>query len=147
MKIPSKEELLEHKYLKKHKAVLKNDVYWSSTRRGNVVGVVAGSFAALIPMPFQMLLAVPLCLKLKGNIILAIIMVWLTNPITMPFIVYGQYLLGAEVLGIQAVGNNMADILNSVKPLAIGVLITLIIIPPIAGMVAYKCYKAGESKN
>ncbi len=50
-------------------------------------------------MPFQMLAVLACTPLLKFNVPLAISMVWLSNPITMPFMYYIEYLTGALLLG------------------------------------------------
>ena len=57
-------------------------------------GVAVGLFWAFIPMPFQMVPATMFCWLLGGNLPLAILCVWITNPITVGPILYFEYLLG-----------------------------------------------------
>jgi uncharacterized protein (DUF2062 family) len=137
MRLPTKEEILKNSYLKKYSYSLKNEVYWKRTRRGNTVGAATGAFAALLPIPFQMVVAVPLCIKFKGNIPISLILVWVTNPITMPFILYAQYLLGSYLLGTEMDGEIMEVIANSIYPLLVGAGITSVIGSVLAGYIAY----------
>ena len=59
---------------------------WHFNRRTLAKGVAVGFFCAFIPVPFQMLLAILGALIFKTNLPLAILAVWITNPITMPAI-------------------------------------------------------------
>jgi uncharacterized protein (DUF2062 family) len=68
-------------------------------RRSVSKGIAIGLFIAFIPMPFQMVLIVALFPFFRFNIPLAFIMVWLSNPITMPFMYYLEYLTGSMILG------------------------------------------------
>jgi hypothetical protein len=51
-------------------------------------------------MPFQMLLAAPSAIIFSANLPVAVALVWITNPITMPPIFYACYKLGAWILGV-----------------------------------------------
>ncbi|HRE32674.1 MAG TPA: DUF2062 domain-containing protein, partial [Candidatus Berkiella sp.] len=62
------------------------------------MGFSAGLFAALMPLPFQMLLAAALSIILRGNLPIAVALTWVTNPVTTPPIAYFCYLVGTFVL-------------------------------------------------
>jgi len=53
----------------------------------------------MMPMPFQMIPAGISAFFMRVNIPAAISSVWITNPITFPFVVYWQYRLGYELTG------------------------------------------------
>lgn len=74
--------------------------YLSASRKAVAKGIAIGLFIAFIPIPTQMLLVVALIPFLRFNVPLALIMVWLTNPITMPFVYYVEYLTGSYMLGM-----------------------------------------------
>lgn len=80
--------------------------YLSINRKTVANAMMVGLFFAMIPMPMQMV-AVVLCVPfLKFNVPLGVSLVWITNPVTMPIIFYGEYLLGNLLLfrdGIQDV--------------------------------------------
>ncbi len=59
-----------------------------------------GLFCAFIPLPFQMLIAVALALLTRAHIAISVLLVWVSNPITMPPIFYFCYLVGREILGL-----------------------------------------------
>lgn len=58
-----------------------------------------GVFTSFLPLPGQMVIAALLALWLRCNLPLSIILVWISNPITMPAIFYSTYKLGAWILG------------------------------------------------
>ncbi len=60
--------------------------------------VMVGLFIAMIPMPMQMLAVVLISLFFRFNVPIAISLVWVTNPFTMPFIYYIEYLTGNFLL-------------------------------------------------
>lgn len=72
--------------------------YLSVNRKTIANAMLIGMFFAMMPMPMQML-AVLLCVPfIKFNVPLSLTMVWISNPFTMPFIFYGEYLLGNLIL-------------------------------------------------
>lgn len=76
-------------------------VQWnrSSVTRGTATGM----FWAFIPIPFQMIPAILFCWLLRGNLAVAIVIVWLSNPLTLAPIIYLEYRIGELILaGIAA---------------------------------------------
>lgn len=83
-------------------------------------GVFIGLFIAMIPMPAQMLAVFAFTFLGKFNFPIAIAMCWITNPVTMPFIYYFQYMTGQFLLGMDPIdiqislewfNNNFKDIM------------------------------------
>lgn len=73
--------------------------YFSVNRRMVTRGVAVGLFWGFIPMPMQMLAVMATTPFLRFNVPIAISMVWLSNPITMPPMYYMEYLTGNFLLG------------------------------------------------
>ena len=73
--------------------------YLSINRRTVTRGVAIGVFWAFIPMPMQMLAVMATTPLLRFNVPIAISMVWLSNPFTMPPMYYMEYLTGNFILG------------------------------------------------
>lgn len=73
--------------------------YLSVNRRMITRGVAVGLFWAFIPMPMQMLAVIATTPFIRFNVPIAISMVWLSNPLTMPFMYYMEYLTGNFLLG------------------------------------------------
>ncbi|BFM48172.1 DUF2062 domain-containing protein [Marinomonas sp. THO17] len=100
--IPNPEKLKENKAL----ALLGSQIYeanlWHLNRRSVARAFFNGLFWAFIPMPFQMLAAAMFAIPLRANIPLSIALVWITNPITMPFVFYFNYKVGSLILGIES---------------------------------------------
>lgn len=65
-------------------------------------GMAIGMFWAFIPMPLQMIPASIFCWLIHGNLPIALVCVWLTNPITLPPILLLEYRIGEWVLQLLA---------------------------------------------
>jgi len=79
--------------------------YLSINRKSISRGVLIGLFWGFIPMPMQMLAVLAVTPFLKFNVPIAITMVWLSNPITMPFMYYMEYQTGNFILGSEGLDN------------------------------------------
>ncbi len=97
--IPSPEKLKNNRLL----GLLGSQIYqanlWHLSRKSVCRGFFNGLFWAFIPMPFQMFASALLAIPLKANIPLSFALVWITNPITMPFVFYFNYKVGSLILG------------------------------------------------
>lgn len=76
--------------------------YLSVNRKSITRGLLVGIFWAFIPMPFQMLAVLLITPFFKFNVPIAMAAVWLSNPVTMPFMYYVEYLTGNFILGKEA---------------------------------------------
>ena len=79
--------------------------YLSINRKSISTGLLIGIFWAFIPMPMQMVAVLSLTPFIKFNVPIAISMVWLSNPITMPFMYYMEYQTGNFLLGNESLNN------------------------------------------
>jgi len=75
---------------------------WHINRRSVVRAIAIGLFTAFMPVPVQMLVAAALAIIFAAYLPIAVILVWITNPITMPVFFYWAYRLGAYLLDVQA---------------------------------------------
>lgn len=73
--------------------------FWNLNRSSVSRGVAIGLFWAFMPLPFQMVFSTATAFLIRGNVAIAVTMVWITNPLTMPPIYYACYKLGAFVMG------------------------------------------------
>jgi hypothetical protein len=77
--------------------------YLAVNRRMITRGVAIGLFWGFIPMPMQMLAVMATTPFFRFNVPIAISMVWLSNPITMPPLYYIEYLTGNFLLGREGI--------------------------------------------
>ncbi len=79
--------------------------YLAVNRRMITRGVAVGLFWGFIPMPMQMLAVMATTPFFRFNVPIAISMVWLSNPITMPPMYYIEYLTGNFLLGREGIAD------------------------------------------
>jgi len=71
------------------------------------VAAFVGIFVCFLPIPGQMILAATMALLLRCNLPLSIMLVWISNPITIPPIFYATYKLGSWMLGTPPIDFNI----------------------------------------
>jgi len=97
--LPDPHQLRSHKNLRFLGDLLHDPRLWHFSRRSTVRGLAAGMFFAFVPVPWQMLLAATAAALLRFNMPVAVAMVWITNPLTIPPIAFVNYRFGAWLLG------------------------------------------------
>lgn len=95
---PNSQDLKKHKQLQWLGKFLHISSLWAFNRRTISRAFAVGLFAAFIPMPFQMILAATGAVIFSANLPIAVALVWITNPITIPPIFYALYKLGSWLL-------------------------------------------------
>lgn len=96
--LPRSSELHDHPLLQLFGCLLHNPDLWYFNRNSVAGAVSVGLFVAFVPLPFQMVLAAAAAMALGCNLPIAIVMVWVTNPLTMAPIFFAAYKLGAWLL-------------------------------------------------
>ncbi|MDR2033878.1 MAG: DUF2062 domain-containing protein [Helicobacteraceae bacterium] len=120
--------------------------YWEPSRKTIAKGFAIGGFWAMIPMPWQMVPSGLCAVFLRANIPLALLGVWITNPITHPFIIVFQLWLGEWVLNapsslsiLQSEGV-LALIKHAPAPIITGALLSAVVWSALSYFVARFCY-------
>lgn len=144
--LPDPAKMKAHKSLRHMGDWLHDENLWHLNRRSVSGGVAAGLFWALIPIPAQMVAAALTAIWLRINFPISVVLVWITNPFTMPPIFYFNYLVGTWLLGkpdrvgefhlsVEWMGNELANIW---KPLYLGSLI----VAAVAACLGYSLMRA-----
>lgn len=97
--LPDHHKIKNQKSLKIFGTLLHDPNLWHLNRKSVSGAFALGLFNAFIPVPFQMWLSAAGAILFRVNLPIAVVIVWLTNPFTIPPIFFGCYLLGAFVLG------------------------------------------------
>lgn len=96
--LPNKDYFLKYRTLRLIRPLLEEPAYWRLSRNNVARSFLIGLFFACIPLPLQTILSAVLAVRFRANIALAILLVWVSNPITMPPLFYFTYRLGAFIL-------------------------------------------------
>ncbi|MGB0832961.1 MAG: DUF2062 domain-containing protein [Psychrobium sp.] len=97
--MPDHEKIRDHKHLRYLGSRLHDPNLWHLNRRGASGAFAVGLFFAWMPIPMQMLFAAIFAVIFRVNLPLSVVLVWISNPLTMPPMFYGAYLLGVKILG------------------------------------------------
>lgn len=95
---PDPATLKKHRFLSLFGSLLHDPNLWHLNRRSVAGAFFWGLFWASIPIPLQMAAAAASAILCRINLPIAVALVWLTNPFTMPPVFYFNYLVGSWVL-------------------------------------------------
>jgi uncharacterized protein (DUF2062 family) len=144
--IPRKKQLSGTWLHKKLGDKLLKSEYWEPSKESIAKGFAIGSFWAMIPMPWQMIPSGICAVFLRANIPLALLGVWVTNPITHPFVMVfqlmvGEWLLNApSSLSVLQEEGFMALLRHAPAPFITGVLFCAVIWTIVGYFLARFCY-------
>jgi hypothetical protein len=139
--MPQFAALKDHPKLKFFGRLLHDPRLWHFNRHSLAGGMGIGLFAAFLPMPLQMFLAAALSIFFRVNLPLAVSLVWISNPFTMPPIIYVAYQLGAWVLGenVQAMEFSLSSewVLNTLSQAWLPFIVGSFMLSILSGIVGY----------
>ena len=104
--LPNPQTIKENKALKIFGHWLHEPALWHLSRRSVAGAFAVGLFCAWIPVPFQMVLAAGAAIWFRTNLPLSVVIVWITNPITIPPMFYFAYSVGTWIVGEPATDFN-----------------------------------------
>jgi uncharacterized protein (DUF2062 family) len=90
-----------------------NRALWIPCRDTVASGLAIGLFFSMMLMPFQMIPATLIAMRLRANVPFAIAACWVTNPVTTPAVLFGQFALGHWLR--DALGVPMPEFLTKVQ--------------------------------
>jgi uncharacterized protein (DUF2062 family) len=95
---PNPKELKQNKLL----GILGDRLYrpslWHLNRHSVAKAFAIGLFCAWLPLPFQTIIAATLAVYFSAHLPLSVVLVFITNPITIPPMFYFAYWLGNKLL-------------------------------------------------
>ncbi|MGM0476855.1 MAG: DUF2062 domain-containing protein [Pseudomonadota bacterium] len=96
--MPEAHTITGHRHLRFFGDLLADPNLFHLNRRSVAGAVALGLFIAFIPMPFQMIAAAAVAILIRVNLPIAVVMVWVSNPLTLPPLLVTGYRLGKWVL-------------------------------------------------
>jgi len=98
--MPDHEKIRSNKQLNKVFGTLLHDPNLLHLNRRSVsMAFFVGLFMAFVPLPSQMIMAAAVAIFIRCNLPIAVGLVWVSNPITMPPFFYFAYKVGTWILG------------------------------------------------
>lgn len=88
----------DHKLTRVFGRLLHAPNLWHLNRHSVAWGVSIGLFMAFVPLPIQTLLAAGAAILLGANLPVAVVVVWISNPITVAPMFFAAYKVGAWLL-------------------------------------------------
>lgn len=105
--IPNPKTIHDNRYLGIFGTLLHDPNLWHLNRRSVSGGVAIGLFVMYSPILTHSLIAAGLAILLRVNLPIAVALVWITNPFTIPPMFYFAYVVGCWILGHPAAGFNI----------------------------------------
>lgn len=100
--LPHPDNIKDNRFLRIFGPVIHEAQLWHLTRHSVSKAFFVGLFCAFWPIPFQMVVAAGLAITVRANLPLSVALVWITNPVTMPFLFGLAYFVGVFALGTEA---------------------------------------------
>lgn len=97
--MPDHHAIRNHRRLQCFGKLLHNPGLWHLNRHSVAGGFFIGLVTAFVPLPFQMVIAAAGAIAFHVNLPIAVALVWVTNPLTMPPMFYFAYKVGAWMMG------------------------------------------------
>lgn len=91
---PNRHRIINHPMIRPVGRYLSNPNLWHMNRRSVSGAVALGLFIAFLPIPAQMLVAAMGAILLRVNLALSVAAVWVSNPITMPPMLWVAFKIG-----------------------------------------------------
>ena len=93
--IPTRETINDYRLLRPFASRLTDRSLWRMTRRSVPRGVAVGLFVAVIIPLMHTVIASILAIPARANVVVAAVLTWVVNPLTMPFMYFAAYRIGS----------------------------------------------------
>ena len=98
--LPEPHRVRNHKHLRHFGDLLHDPGIWHLNRRSASGGIAVGLFCAFIPLPIHMIVAAAVAILFRVNLPLAVVLTWITNPLTFAPVFYFAYQVGSWLLRV-----------------------------------------------
>ena len=98
--LPDPHKITQSKSLRIFGKIIHEPNLWHMNRKSVSMAFMVGFFFMWVPLPSQMILAAGAAILLRCNLPISVVLVWITNPITMTPMFYAAYILGSWMLGL-----------------------------------------------
>lgn len=145
--LPTQEQLRNTRTLQFLSHIIFEPNLWHFNRHSVSFAALVGLFCCFLPIPFQMIPCVLMVAWVRCNLPLAVAFVWISNPITMPPMMYFCYRIGTTILDrpnhVETVEISVEWLASQVahvwQPLLLGCLLTGLVLGVI-GFVSVRIY-------
>ena len=96
--LPQPKDVKKHAYLRIFGKLLLDPRLWQLDVASVALAVAVALFCGFIPFPTQAVIAILIALIVRANIPVTGIVIWYSNPFTMPALFYFAYKVGASIL-------------------------------------------------
>lgn len=100
--LPNADTIRRHRLLRPVRHLLRDPELWRLHRRSVGGACFIGMFSAFLPLPGQTVVAAALAMAARCNLPIALLLVQVTNPLTITPMFFFAYGLGAWLLGVEA---------------------------------------------
>lgn len=105
---PTPKSIHENRYLGIFGKLLHDPNLWHLNRRSVSGAAAAGLFVMYMPPVGHIVMSAALAIYLRVNLPIAVALVWISNPLTMPPMYYFAYHVGCRILGEDTAGFHMS---------------------------------------
>ncbi len=99
--LPTREQLRQTRSLQFLGDMIFEPNLWHFNRHSLSFAVLVGFVCSFLPVPLQTIPAAMICIWIRCNIPVTLIIVWVSNPLTMPFMMYFAFRVGSYLLGLE----------------------------------------------
>src|SRR3954465_2444542 len=92
--LPQRDRVHKNRLLSMFGHVLLQPNLWHLNRRSVARAALVGLFWTVIPMPVQTIPGTACAIALRANLGLTLVLIWVTNPLTIAPVLYGCYQVG-----------------------------------------------------
>ena len=97
--LPDFHKIRTHSHLQIFGRILHDPNLWHVNRRLASGAFAVGLFMTFMPVPFQMVAAAALAILFRVNLPISVVLVWISNPVTIPPIFFFCYKVGTWLIG------------------------------------------------